>query len=158
MEAATKAATLTKAPVPEDAPAFFTAAFERARKSNRPLVVDFWATWCAPCVKLKQETLGNQAVAKALTEFEVVYVDLEHHPSLAKAYGVSTVPDVFLVDREGFVYDRLRKFEAAAAFLPRLRREASRRFIDLSICSSKLRQAFNAAKGKVRIVAILSPG
>ena len=113
-------APLPMAPVPKDGPEFFVAAMQRARELKRPVVIDFWAKWCAPCKKLKKLTMEHTDVAKVLGSMEVIYVDLDKHPSLAKAYGVKSIPDVFFVDAEGFVVDRLRKFEAKAPFLKRL--------------------------------------
>lgn len=150
--------TLERVLVPEDSPAFFRQTVARAQKENRPLVIDFWAKWCAPCVRLKRETLQSPIVAKALERFEFVEVDVDNHPELAKAYGVSAIPDVAFVDREGYVYDRLRAFETPKGFLPRLERESMRRLIELSPDATELRESFNAAKGKVRLLLIVSPG
>ena len=113
-------ATRYEAPLPDDAPEFFREAFERAKKKKRPIVIDFWATWCAPCIRLKKETMGDSEVAKRLAKMELIYVDSDKHPSLAKRYGVTSIPDVFLIDADGFVVDRLRKFEPAEEFLKRL--------------------------------------
>ena len=110
------------APLPENGPTSFREAFERARQANKPVVIDFWAEWCAPCARLKEETLKHADVATALDAVELVLVDLDEHPELAAVYGVETVPDVFFVDRDGFVVDRLREVEPADRFQARLRR------------------------------------
>lgn len=117
---ATAAAKRTKVVVPKDAPRFFVAAMRRAREKKRPVVIDFWSTGCVPCVLLKKLTMEHKDVAKVLDAMEVIFVDLDKHPSLGKAYSVKTVPDVFFIDTDGFLVDRLRKFEAVVPFLLRL--------------------------------------
>lgn len=114
--------TRYEAPLPNDAPKFFRQAFDRARKNKQPIVIDFFATWCGPCIRLKKETLSDAEVAKRLAKMELIYVDVDQHPLLAKAYGVASVPDVFLIDAEGHVVDRLRNFEPPDRFLGRLGR------------------------------------
>lgn len=108
------------APLPDGAPASFAEAFRAARVAGKPIIIDFWADWCAPCVKLKNVTLADPGVAAALEGVEVIFVDLDEYPSLAAAYDVSSIPDVFFIDSEGNVTDRLRAFEGPEKFLVRL--------------------------------------
>ena len=67
-------------------------------KSEVPVLVDFWAPWCQPCMQMKpilekliRERGGKIALAK-------VNVDVEQR--LAMAFGISSIPDV-LIFRDG---------------------------------------------------------
>jgi thioredoxin-like negative regulator of GroEL len=126
MEEARVAAPAENFAMPPDAPAFFREAVARATKAGKPLLVDFWAPWCAPCVKLKRETLESPYLATLLEKFQVIAVNLDETPSLGKFYGVSSIPYVLFVDSKGKVADRLMGFELPAVFELRLRKALPR--------------------------------
>lgn len=108
--------------VPENAPLFLREAVSRARAVPRPLVIDFWATWCAPCRRLKSETLESPPVAALLSKVEFVSIDLDVQPELGKHYEVASVPLVLFIDAGGRLVDRLEGFEPPEPFLMRLTR------------------------------------
>ncbi len=68
---------------------FYTEVVERSHE--RPVVVDFWADWCAPCKALAP------VLERAIEEREgidLVKVDVDANQSLARHYGVSGIPAV----------------------------------------------------------------
>lgn len=63
-------------------------------KSDRPVLVDFWAEWCAPCRMLAPTV---EAVAeKYATTATVVKLNVDHNPSVSQRYGIKGIPTLIL--------------------------------------------------------------
>ena len=80
------------------------ASFEEVvLKSDKPVLVDFWATWCGPCRML------GPVIEEIATEYEgrvvVGKVDVDSNQDYAAKYGVRNVPTV-LVFQNGEVVGR----------------------------------------------------
>jgi thioredoxin 1 len=62
-------------------------------KSDKNVLVDFWASWCGPC-KMLAPTI--EAIAEEYDSFKVGKVNVDDEPDLAQAYGISSIPTLIL--------------------------------------------------------------
>jgi putative thioredoxin len=74
---------------------FREAVLERSH--TVPVVVDFWAAWCAPC-RLLGPVIEDLA-ARAEGRWELVKLDTEEQPDIAQAFGVMSIPAVKMFHR-----------------------------------------------------------
>lgn len=61
---------------------------ELVLESSEPVLVDFWATWCAPCQMLAP------VLEELAAQVKVVKVDVDENPQLAMSFQVSSIPTV----------------------------------------------------------------
>jgi hypothetical protein len=114
----------------EEAPwqPYSEAAFEEARAAGRPILVDFFAVWCAPCRELDRYTYSDPRVLREMERFTLLKADLTDEESplvqtLRERYEVYGVPTVVFIDRQGGDRKdlRLTGYEPPGPFLERLR-------------------------------------
>lgn len=63
-------------------------------KSDKTVVVDFWATWCGPCLMLAPII---EQVEKDHPEIKVCKINVDEQPDLAAAYGIMSIPTLYVI-------------------------------------------------------------
>lgn len=69
------------------------ANFEQAIQSQDPILVDFWATWCAPCM-MQGEVLHT--VDKQHPSIQIGKVNVDENRELALRFGISAIPTMIV--------------------------------------------------------------
>jgi thioredoxin 1 len=59
-------------------------------QSDKPVLVDFWADWCAPCKKV--EPLLAEIANEMGDKVQIVKVNIDENPETTRAYRVMSVP------------------------------------------------------------------
>jgi thioredoxin 2 len=81
-----------------------SASFDEEVAASVPVLIDFWAPWCAPCrmVSPAVEALAREHSGR----LKVVKLDVDGAPEISARYGVQGIPLLVLV-QDGHEVDRL---------------------------------------------------
>jgi thioredoxin 1 len=73
-------------------------------KSEQPVLVDFWATWCGPC---RQLTPVIEELASENNDAVVGKVDVDSNQEIAVKYGITNIPTL-LIFKGGEIVERVQ--------------------------------------------------
>ncbi len=75
---------------------------EEVLNSDKPVLLDFWASWCGPC-RMIAPTLDE--IAQERSDIKVCKVNVDEEPELASQYQVLSIPTLLVIEN-GKIVDK----------------------------------------------------
>ncbi len=86
---------------------------EDVLKSEAPVLLDFWATWCGPCQMIAPVI---EEIARENTNIKVGKINVDEEGELAGAFGISSIPTLVVL-KEGKIINQMVGFHSKEEIL-----------------------------------------
>ena len=68
--------------------------FEELKRADRPVLLDFFATWCGPCRMIAPFV---EEIATEHPEYIIAKIDVDECPDLAREFGIESIPTLVVL-------------------------------------------------------------
>jgi thiol-disulfide isomerase/thioredoxin len=79
----------------------FENALKLSKVLNKPILVDFMATWCGPCKMMDRDVWSEDDIKALKSNFIPVKIDIDQYSNIASKYSVIAIPNVMILDSYG---------------------------------------------------------
>ena len=94
-------------------------ALARAKKEDKYVLLDFYTDWCGWCKRLDRDVFAKDDFKTAASQVIGVKINAEksqENRALARRFGVSSYPRLFVLDKQGRTLERIKGYLALPAF------------------------------------------
>ena len=94
-----------------------SGALATAKKTGKPIFVDFSATWCGPCKEMKRITFKDAKVITESKKWIMVHIDGDKQEKVAARYKIEAYPTLIIMSPKGKVISRVEGAPDTTDFL-----------------------------------------
>ncbi len=99
----------------------FGEALKKSASAGKPVLVDVWAVWCAPCKLMDQTTYRDPSVKAESENFVLMKVNADVQLPIIERYRVNAFPTVLFLDEKGHEIARFAGYRKASELAPKMK-------------------------------------